>query len=311
MSRVEILKKSRNSISVKFLEFTRIISKKKNRVAVFFEGEDEKYYSVRINTIRPDITWSGINSQGKSNVLSLRDKIRNHSTYKEAPCIFFVDSDFDENTAISKYSDTYITPCYSIENLYMSDKVFENILNAEFGLSDTTEDHQCYENALNTYKKTKKSYLISIREFNYLIKEIRRLENENKLKTKLNINNLSIEKLITIRLGKASKIYNENNPKEIFPELPDNKKISLQASQEYFNDLSEELWFRGKQHIDFLRIFLSHLKTDRSSKKARIVFKDKGKVRLNLTKANTISELSQYAETPYCLRKFLEKQLFI
>ncbi|MCH2559469.1 MAG: hypothetical protein MK005_19520 [Alcanivorax sp.] len=55
MSRVDLLVKARDNLSVKFMEFTRIASKKKSKYALFFEGEDEKYYSVRINSIRPDI----------------------------------------------------------------------------------------------------------------------------------------------------------------------------------------------------------------------------------------------------------------
>jgi hypothetical protein len=59
-----------------------------------------------------------------------------------------------------------------------------------------------------------------------------------------------------------------------------------------------------------MRIFLTQLKADRNIKAGRKVFKEKGNVKLQLTKGNTISELSQYADTPQCLRDFLLRQNF-
>lgn len=310
MSRVETLKDSRDSISVKFLEFTRIRCKSTNQIAIFFEGEDEKYFSGRINIIRPDIRWSGINSKGKSNVISLRNKIRKHSTYKDSPCLFFVDSDFDSNKEISNANDIYLTPCYSIENLYFSDTVFEKILAAEFGLSDTTDEHECYKKALELYVVTKKSYLQEIKYFNFLIRELRVMEQNGSIGGRLNINNLSIDDLISINLGYVTKQYDEKKPQQIFPELSSEIQISLQESENYFIELSADQWFRGKQHLEFLRVFLVKLKEDRCNTKSRTIFKSKGKVKLHLTKANSISELSQYAETPNCLKEFLVRQNF-
>ena len=87
-------------------------------------------------------------------------------------------------------------------------------------------------------------------------------------------------------------------------------KVPLNNSQEYFKEVCGERWFRGKQHLEFFRSFLGKLKEDRCKKSAREIFKLKGNVKLNLTKANSISELSQYAETPSCLKAFLENQNF-
>lgn len=171
MSRVDELKKSRDSTSVKFLEFTRVVSKPSDRIAIFFEGEDEKYFSVRINTIRPDIDWVGINSKGKSNVIKLRERIRNHPVYKTSFCMFFVDSDFDANTEINNLDDLYITPCYSVENLYISDATFKRIMAAEFGVSEVTEERECYKKVFEIYRRSKDDYINKINGFNLLIRE--------------------------------------------------------------------------------------------------------------------------------------------
>jgi hypothetical protein len=308
MSRVNSLVKARSNVSVKFLEFTRIASKGIDKYAIFFEGEDEKYYSVRINSIRPDISWSGINSGGKSNVISLREKIRSHSTYCVSLCLFFVDADFDDNSSIMKHDDFYITPCYSVENLFITNSAFKRILNAEFGVSDSHESNQCFVKSVETFERTKSCYLEAIEPFNTLIRELRFMEERGDIPFKLNISNINFDSLISITLEGAQKCYDEKNPRTLFPDLQDDINISLNNSKQYFTSYSGELWFRGKQNLEFFRIFLSKLKEDRCKKENRIVFKDKGNVKLNMSKANCISELSQYADTPVCLRTFLDKQ---
>ena len=304
MSRVEALKTSRDSQSVKFLEFTRVASK--GKVAVFFEGEDEKYYSVRLNNICPSVIWAGINCKGKSNVVDIRNRIRLNETYKNYLCIFFVDSDFDDNSTLSDLPDIYTTPCYSVENLYVSDSAFARVLSSEFGVSETSDEHKCFEACMSKYRDIKSQYINAISGFNFLIREIRLMERTGGLVGRLNINNVSIDDLISIDLSGITKVYSESLPNSIFPELAEDQAINLENSKEYFRDKSGEFWYRGKQNLDFFRLFLSKLKNDRGRKEDREVFKNKGSVKLQLTKSNAISELSQYAETPECLREFLE-----
>lgn len=304
MSRVEDLVKSRDSLSVKFLEFTRIVSK--SRFAVFFEGEDEKYYSVRINTIRPDISWGGVNCKGKSNVINMRKRIRQHSTYSKHPCLFFVDSDFDDNQEILGLSDTYLTPCYSVENLYISEAAFSRILSAEFGINDACDEHECFQYCLSKYSTIKSQYLEEIAGFNLLVKELRFMEQAGDLNGRLNINNLNIDDLVTIDLSYVSRNYSESAPSSIFPELPEDLEVSFERSQEYFAGKNKEHWYRGKQNLEFFRVFLVKLKNDRCRKNDREIFSSRGNVKLQLTRSNVISELSQYADTPACLKSFLE-----
>jgi len=308
MSRVEVLVSSRDSLSVKFMEFTRIVSRQKGRAAVFFEGEDEKYFSVRINNIRPEISWVGVNCNGKQNVLNMRNKIRNHESYYGSFCIFFVDSDFDDNTVIEKYDDVYITPCYSIENLYISKDAFIRILSAEFGLSEVSANSDCFEKSVTFFEKCKSEYLNSISQFNFLIKEIRNMEARGELTNKVNINNVNFDKLIRIDFDSATKLYDESVPSAIFPNIPEDASLNLSKSKSYFSILDPEKWFRGKQHLEFFRLYLSQLKTDRCRQLGRQVFQEKGNVKLQLTKANCLSELSQYADTPNCLIDFIRNQ---
>lgn len=306
MSRVEVLVSSRDSLSVKFMEFTRIVSRQKGRAAVFFEGEDEKYFSIRINTIRPEISWVGVNCNGKQNVIDMRDKIRAHESYNRSFCFFFVDSDFDDNTAIEKYDDVYITPCYSIENLYISKESFIRVLSAEFDLSEVSASSYCFEKSVTFFEKCKSEYLNSISQFNFLIKEIGNMTENGELTINLNINNVNFDNLIRIGFESASKLYDESVPSSIFPEIPENASLNLSQSESYFSRLDPERWFRGKQHLDFFRLYLLQLKMDRCRKSGRQVFQGRGKVKLQLTTTNCLSELSQYADTPNCLIDFLK-----
>lgn len=304
MTRVEKLKESRDSLSVKFLEFTRVTSK--GKTPAFFEGEDEKYYSIRIDSIRPDISWSGINCGGKANVVSMRTRIRQHETYRNRSCLFFVDSDFDDNNELSGFDDLYITPCYSIENMYLTEGAFARLLSAEFGINEVCDEHNCFRECIEKFLDLRRQYLNAIKEFNYLVKEIRAIERSGTSAGRLNINNVSIDDLVSVELSGVLKKYNENSPKSIFPELSEDLQISLDSSKEYFAERCGEIWFRGKQNLEFYRIFVGRIKQDRCRKNGREIFKNKGNVKLQLTKANAISELSQYAETPQCLRDFLQ-----
>ncbi|WP_409524485.1 DUF4435 domain-containing protein [Nitrincola sp. MINF-07-Sa-05] len=306
MSRVNTLIKSRSNLSVKFIEFTRIASK--GKYAVFFEGEDEKYYSIRINSIRPDIKWSAINAGGKSNVVELRRRIRRHETYSISACMFFVDADFDDNSAILEFGDIYVTPCYSVENLYISLGAYTRILSAEFGINDSRENEQCYANSIRVFENTKSVYIDVIKPFNFLVRELRLMERRGEIEGRLNINNVKFEDLVRIDLEVVEKVYDEKNPKSLFPDFREEFAVELENSEQYFENLSGELWFRGKQNLEFFRVFLEKIKAERCRKDSRKIFKDKGNVKLQISKGNCISELSQYADTPPCLRDYLEIQ---
>lgn len=303
MSRVQNMAHARQNISVKYQEFMRIISK--NKFPMCFEGEDEKYYSVRLTNLT-SLDWVGINCGGKSKVIGLREKIRKNEAYKDKEVFFFVDSDFDSNEEIIDFEDIYITPCYSVENLYTSEEVFKRILKSEFNLGEFDEDPTCYQRVIKVFNDRKLEFLNSINDFNLLIHFLRNKEASGELHTNLNLNNIEIESLVSITLSKVEKKYDINDFHKIFPELPGDLKIELSMSWSYFEDKCKEKSFRGKQNLEFLRNFLTILKQDRGKKTDREIFNEKGKVKLQLTRANTISELSQYAETPHCLKDFFK-----
>ena len=61
--------------------------------------------------------------------------------YEKVCTMFFVDRDYDfSQKQIDE--DLFVTPCYSIENLYVQRECFVNILQSEFGLNEIEGD--CY-----------------------------------------------------------------------------------------------------------------------------------------------------------------------
>lgn len=293
---------ARQNISVKYHEFMRICSK--NKFPICFEGEDEKYYSIRIDSLT-NLDWVGINCGGKNKVIALREKIKASESYQDKGVLFFIDSDFDTNEEVRNYEDMYITPCYSVENLYISNNAFIKILRSEFGISEFDENPQCYHKVMDIFNNRKREFLEVISDFNLLIHHLRMKEDSGELGTRLNINNIEIDKLVSISLAEVKKVYKLEDYHQLFPELPENLDINLDISRSHFEGKCSEIIFRGKQNLEFLRAFIIILKQDRGKKNDREIFLERGKVKLNLTKANTLSELSQYADTPNCLKHFL------
>jgi hypothetical protein len=274
--------------------------------AIFFEGEDEKYYSIRINTMAPNLKWGGINAEGKKNVIKLRELIRNHPDYHDKSCMFIVDADFDDNTNICHLEDVYITPCYSIENLYTSEHTLRRILSAEFKITEHCENSESFTKAIETFNSVKKDYHASLLFFNVWIRAYRKNEQAATLE-KLNINNVKFDQLADITLSGVTKKYNDKIVSSLFPVGTDPEQTYIDESINYFKENDPETKFRGKQQLEFFRIFLEKLKIDAGSKSGRIVFKQKIKVPLNLTKSNCLSELSNYADTPDCFVSFVHR----
>lgn len=304
MSRLDQLRESRNATSVQFMDFMKAVSKRRSILVCFFEGEDEKYFSIRLNTILPNVEWTGINCGGKSKVISLRDKIRTHAQYKESTVAFFIDNDFGDDT-VSNEEEFYITPCYSVENIYSRVETFKNILTAEFGMSEFCSLSNDFEIAISIFNARLNEFCNVILPFNIWIKAHRIIEKSTDDKSKkLNLNNLKIEDLVSIKLHEISSVYDCDNISALFPNSFAITSEQYSESAAYFQNQGLETFLRGKQQLEFLRVFLTHLREERS-KKENPTFSKRTSVKLQLSKANILSELSQYAVTPSCLVTYL------
>ena len=140
MSRLNDLRAARESYVVKFREFVRLFTKDTTILFCFFEGEDVKYYGHRLEILNHELKWAGINCGGKGVALKLKVLISENRSYFHARTVFFLDPDFDDVELLREEENVYITPCYSVENLYVNEVVFKRIMRSEFALEENMDD---------------------------------------------------------------------------------------------------------------------------------------------------------------------------
>lgn len=304
MSRTAILRNSRDDKAVKFLEFIRLHSKDRQQLCCFFEGDDAKYYSVRVETILPKRAWSPINCRGKEQVLELYALLSNHIEYSKAPTAYFVDRDFDPPLPEQVRARVYETPCYSVENFYTSLSCFERIIKSEFGITDGVSEINPLQQCRSLYLSTQALFHDAVTELNSWI-WIQRNENKG-VPGSLNLRGVKFDRFVAVGLGAVTKLYTEQELAEIFPQAPLVANARLAAKVSDFRAQDRGKLFRGKYEAEFLRLFLSKLMEDFRSQTPKH-FPQRGTVKCNLSRENIISELSQYADTPDCLREYLLK----
>lgn len=306
MNRVDYLKAMAESYSVKFMEFTRIVSKAPDTVVCFFEGEDEKYYSSRVSHGLSGFSWHGIDTGGKKVVLDVFSEVSKHPIYKSYRYLFFLDRDFEHWFENPDSSLIYVTPCYSIENLYISEDVFKRVLAAEFGATEFNHHRHSFKDCIELFRKLKLEFGDALFQFNVWVKAHRIMERDGIDVATLNVRNVKTEDLVSVRLSGVATKYDSSDPSSVFKDAG-SFVIDECARREAEKFLRIDEWeadYRGKQVIDFFRMFLVKLREDISSTRP-VVFDEKSKVRLTLSKDGIISELSQYADTPECLMCFL------
>lgn len=294
MNRVQFMREQSQITSVNFKTFMSVI--KNNQLPVCFEGKDVKYYRSRIEQYLTE-NFGYIPCNGKSNVLELRQEISKNPQYRDKLCLYFVDCDFDDNSDICNKDDVYITPCYSIENLYISDKVFEKIISDEFGINpNDDEQFDLFSKILSEYKERKREFFQCIEEFNFYVYLIK-INQAN-----LSYNDIKILNLVRIEVDSVIKKYTCIS--EVLKGI-DLNNFDLSMAQTYFSDKEPERHFRGKNNFHFLEKFLTKLQEDANKKNSRKIFPRK--MSISYTTQNLLSSYSKYAETPQCLIDFLKK----
>ena len=306
MDRVSIMQGHGNSYSVKFLELTRMYSKNKENIICIFEGQDEKYFSSRIDLKVGKDKWFCINSGGRKPVMDLYEAVSSHAVYSKANYYCFIDHDFQDWFENPEPTRIYITNGYSIENYYVTESCFKKVLSSEFGVTEFNEHKADFEKCIEEFNHRLEEFISFIYPFNCWIKAHRIMEYKKQACRGLNVQNIKTTALVDVSIDKVTKKY-EDKPETVFKDY-DNLQLCSVALSEADDSLKAKdlsLYLRGKQQLDFFRLFLMKLKEDKVSKTPSI-FSKKGRVMLSLSKDNCISELSQYADTPDCLLLFLD-----
>ena len=286
----------REESSTAFMEFTSKRKYHSNYAFCFYEGEDGKYYDHRIRSIIGK-DFIHIKAGNKIKVLKVMKLIKDKPEYQSVNTMFFVDRDMGFDMKEYKEKDVYVTPCYSIENLYVNEDSFGMILETEFGLNIDDADYITYK---QKFVEMYHDFCELMLEFNALV--LLRKEKELDCE-KVIIQNIKTTDLVTIDvysgISKSSK-YNDTIEKikeklDVKDEEITSAKIGLLEHGEKSNI------FRGKNQFDFMTKYIEQLYKGR--KELFDPVPQNIKIAPN---QNRLSTFSLYAQTPECLENFLQ-----
>lgn len=295
-SLLDEMRKGKEEASSAFMEFTSKRKYHADHAFCFYEGEDGKYYDHRIRSIIGK-DFLHIKAGNKNKVLRVMELIKSKSEYQEVNTMFFVDRDMGFDMEEYKEKDVYITPCYSIENLYVNEDSIGLILETEFGLNIDDAD----------YNKYKQRFVLMYHDFCELMLEFNALillRKEKELDCeKVIIQNIKTTDLVTIDIYSGiSKSPKYNDTIEELKEKLDVKDEEITSAKIRLLEHGEKSnIFRGKNQFDFMTKYIEQLYNGRKE-----LFDPVPKnIKINPNQ-NRLSTFSMYAQTPECLETFLQ-----
>ncbi len=294
IDKVQEMRSSRNTANSIFVKFIEDKDKFPYYAFCFFEGEDAKYYNLRISKYFKNNFLSYVVGN-KKEVIKLFEKL-DEPLYNQVIKMYFVDKDYDKSL-VGVSDDLYETPCYSIENLYAQDEVFKSILASEFNINQA---HSDYKKVTSDFESTFSKFMAEIIEFNALVLLRRKKSNSN---SNIRFGDIKTSALFDIKVGNVvkSKLYDE-----IIQSLKDKLPYKKDELDECINELTAEvkpqMRLRGKNQLDFFCTYVMEIKKLNESSGYFTV--KNNNVKINITK-NRLSELSQYALTPEGLDEFI------
>ena len=286
-------RRTAESVFKKFTEFNKYF---KTHAFCFYEGEDGKYYDLRVKEYFGDefITFTAGN---KIEVIKVMKKIKSEKLYDNVCKMFFIDRDYDESL-VDIDNDLFETPCYSIENLYVNESVFSRILKTEFGLNINDYD---FSKCIYYFRQLLKDFHALIIRFNAIVKYQHLYASE----IKCQFSSVKTSHLVNIDINGISKAkrHDEEIEKLIAVLGVDTDAIEkIEMDLKSADNLNQIL--RGKNELDFLVEIIKQLK--KLNKNGKFFSCKLNSVNINLSE-NRLSELSQYAITPSELKVFLNE----
>ncbi len=286
----------REESSTAFMEFTSKRKYHSDYAFCFYEGEDGKYYDHRIRSIIGK-DFIHIKAGNKNKVLKVLKLIKDKPEYQSVNTMFFVDRDMSFDMKEYKEKNVYVTPCYSIENLYVNEDSFGMILETEFGLNIDDADYITYK---QKFVEMYHDFCELMLEFNALV--LLRKEKELDCE-KVIIQNIKTTDLVTIDIYSGiSKSPKYNDTIEELKEKLDVKDEEITSAKIRLLEHGEKSnIFRGKNQFDFMTKYIEQLYQGRKE-----LFDPVPKNIKITPNQNRLSTFSMYAQTPECLETFLQ-----
>ena len=300
---LEAMDASTDELEDIFQEFILTRKSEENSLVYgFFEGKDDySYYGIRIRNYTNKAV-EAYDCNGKDNVLILYSMIKhNTNAFKENDLLFFIDKDF--NIKNIKDEKIYTTPRYAIENFYITDTALDEFLKGELQISKNSRNNKKldYDNVVKYYREKRDEFISDTTLLNvwYSLQK-------NKGSKIRKGDKPDLSRMKSAYHKKFKDGINLELLKELTPNYIDINELELEREKKRL--LENPMYnFRGKYYEEFIYKTLLHIIDD--ANKPKNLFSEKRKVNISLGKNNLISLLSQYADTPVCLNKYLNNIL--
>lgn len=299
MELIQMMEEECSCTEVIFQDYVQ--SRKTYGIFVFFEGKDDyKYYWCRISPFIGGRACKTYVCNCKENVAIVHEMICTKTKRKaDERTLYFADNDFEKDNNLSQ--DIYVTPTYSIENLYVSDNAIRNMIIGEFGLSGEMNDTD-----RNDFEKAV-SYLVSKRDdiiTSMLYANAWYSLQYNKSKNSQHYPRLSAVKEYSTICNVVDKEY----LKSIVPHSLEVSEEELQKEIQYLMENPVER-LRGKYFEQTMPKYIMKVFQDSNKKDDRELFSKRRRVCINVGVDNMIAVLTNYADVPSGLIRYIMDRL--
>lgn len=297
MVTVEELLDKAEEAPVLFMKFKDKVSKYGiNRIYCFVEDYDMPYYS-SIITALSDMEWTSIRCKGKEKVIEIHDYLKDMETYTQYKKRYFVDKDFDDNSDLD--DDIYVTPSYSIENLYLTDDCMRKILETEYEI-DPIDDEEIFNRTMALFQSQREEFHQAVLLFNAWYASLH--EDPSWCHAFVDLDDKFPKELLKYSID--NPISCDYTLEDIENKYPEAVKIQPSKIEGKKLELSSNILYnlRGKYEIEFLYKFITFLNQDAGTKK-RLYTKKKKNFSFNMD--GTITAVSPYATIPIDLKYYI------
>ncbi|ASF47461.1 DUF4435 domain-containing protein [Methylovulum psychrotolerans] len=302
MEFLEALRQGRFQPTAAYSDFMYLTEKHEHSLFCFYEGKDSAYYVPRIK--RFTAAYQNMLCGGREKVLEVYRLIAGHAEYDCYKKAFFIDRDF--NLPLTPHSPPiFETPCYAIENFYVSIEVFQDILKNSLHLSERNE---AYQTCVRLFMDRQHEFHQATLLFNAWYACLISLKNSTNEQTGVNLDEKFPKGFISFTdLNAVSAHYTFDTLKQTFANALDVPETVLEAKKAEFAICQYHQEFRGKYELwfvlTFIELILKDSKTTKTFLKEKINFSFSDK----LSNDQAIELFSIHAETPDSLYEYLRQ----
>lgn len=250
------IREARNKAAVLKAKVFSLRSGEKTVPILIFEGKsDVGAYSSWIKQIDNSFEYKALPGEGKAQLLSFREQIKDSADKNLNLIYFFIDHDYDGYRGYSPSENIFCLDCYSFENYLVTEKVLSEILVDELECAAERAD---VDRAINLFRTVLKQFSSAMKDANFKIYLAAKLDlKRGRLEKKIN-------KFVDIRIDEVVKLYTPEKLEELVPILDDvNEAVEAQARETFKEIDNPEKSYRGKYYLEFFFIWLEKLAESR------------------------------------------------